>query len=761
MFSGQQYSGFDPRTVPGCQLWLDAADRNTISFSSGTNVSQWRDKSGSSHIFTSSTTNPVLTVQNNITGISFNGNSYFTNTTTSFTLSSRSVFIVAEQTAQSTVHFEGLILLGFSTTIDDYANTGAVVYSGRGSNAVQNTQFGVYTGGGDYNNNFGVYADGPLPRRIYADVFQTNSGSIFVNGASGTTDTTTATPPTATGAVIASRYYTSASYLNQLNGTIYEIIVFNSALTTSQRQQVEGYLAWKWGLQTSIPTAHPYRGNPLAMRIFQPSDINGLALWLDAADASTFSFSSGSNVSQWRDKSGNGRDVTAVVSPTYNSINRALQFDGTSQYLTLASGSFAVGTYFTVFVVEKLQASVANGHYAMIGGTSSTANQALHMRYGGTGTAGDSTVTTGRFAFGGNDLNILNIPAFTTAAVQPIRIWSYMFTPSFRGAYLNGVLFNSDTNNTFLTAWSSPAIGSSFGGQYYNGNLYEIVFHTGTVTTSQRQQVEGYLAAKWGLSTSLPTTQPYFSLRSLPSTPLFVPTTLSNLTMWLDAADSSTVTFSSGSNVNSWNDKSGNGRNMTPPAVGNAPTYTGNALRFSNASSQRLVGAQSSNLITASQYTIFLVGNPISSPSAYVAGYTNAAFYGDTEGYWSLYAMNTNVVGVYNWDGNADLTQQSYTLNTNGLFTTQHASGAITLRINGNTASSTNSGNTTNLTGSFQLGRQWNRSEHLDCSIQEVIIYNTALTTSQVQAVEGYLVWKWGLQRTLPATSHPYKSFRP
>ena len=38
-----------------------------------------------------------------------------------------------------------------------------------------------------------------------------------------------------------------------------------------------------------------------------PTDLpvkNGLALWLDAADDTTFSYSSGTTVSQWRDKSG-------------------------------------------------------------------------------------------------------------------------------------------------------------------------------------------------------------------------------------------------------------------------------------------------------------------------------------------------------------------------------------------------------------------------------------------------------------------------
>jgi hypothetical protein len=37
-----------------------------------------------------------------------------------------------------------------------------------------------------------------------------------------------------------------------------EFITYNTLLTTTQRQQVEGYLAWKWGLNPSLPTTHPY-----------------------------------------------------------------------------------------------------------------------------------------------------------------------------------------------------------------------------------------------------------------------------------------------------------------------------------------------------------------------------------------------------------------------------------------------------------------------------------------------------------------------
>jgi hypothetical protein len=39
---------------------------------------------------------------------------------------------------------------------------------------------------------------------------------------------------------------------------VYEMLGFSSQLTTTQQQQIEGYLAWKWGLQTSLPVSHPY-----------------------------------------------------------------------------------------------------------------------------------------------------------------------------------------------------------------------------------------------------------------------------------------------------------------------------------------------------------------------------------------------------------------------------------------------------------------------------------------------------------------------
>jgi hypothetical protein len=43
-----------------------------------------------------------------------------------------------------------------------------------------------------------------------------------------------------------------------LNGSVNEILVYLGSMTSTQRQTVEGYLAWKWGLQASLPGTHPY-----------------------------------------------------------------------------------------------------------------------------------------------------------------------------------------------------------------------------------------------------------------------------------------------------------------------------------------------------------------------------------------------------------------------------------------------------------------------------------------------------------------------
>jgi len=87
---------------------------------------------------------------------------------------------------------------------------------------------------------------------------------------------------------------------------------------------------------------------------WSPSELTNLYMWYDADDATTFSFSSGTTVSQWRDKSGNDRLLTAGSAERNGTIN------GRSTVLfTPASGHYLSGQVggiarpFTIFLVAQ------------------------------------------------------------------------------------------------------------------------------------------------------------------------------------------------------------------------------------------------------------------------------------------------------------------------------------------------------------------------------------------------------------------------
>ncbi len=81
------------------------------------------------------------------------------------------------------------------------------------------------------------------------------NGASSLNSYNGTVVTGNAGDRNASGLVVGS----SPGPLYELTGSIAEVLVFNSVLTTTERQQVEGYLAWKWGLQANLPSGHPYK----------------------------------------------------------------------------------------------------------------------------------------------------------------------------------------------------------------------------------------------------------------------------------------------------------------------------------------------------------------------------------------------------------------------------------------------------------------------------------------------------------------------
>jgi hypothetical protein len=110
--------------------------------------------------------------------------------------------------------------------------------------------------------------------------------------------------------------------------------------------------------------AVPTYGHQTNAHNFLPTSLLGLSLWFDGSDASSMILS-GSNVTQWNDKSGNGFNATQGVSanqPTLvtNVLNgkSVVRFNGSTNYLSFGSGQVFDDTLgYTLITVFKCTAT--------------------------------------------------------------------------------------------------------------------------------------------------------------------------------------------------------------------------------------------------------------------------------------------------------------------------------------------------------------------------------------------------------------------
>ena len=237
---------FVPTSISGCQLWLDGVDPagTGTSPSNGATVSTWVDKATAKNA-TATGTSTYLTGG----GINFTGSSYFLNQTFSQNLSQRSIFIVFQETTNS--QYAGVFpIIPTPNSGNDQSTS-----TGLSSETTNNTLSFV---GISYFSSVG--SGNPLPKAIYYDSMNGTTGSGYFNGTNATNVTAGYTAGTCSGYGLGGRWQAgsmSGSY--RLNGVIYEILFFNTSLNTLNRQTIEGYLAWKWGIQSSLPSNHPYK----------------------------------------------------------------------------------------------------------------------------------------------------------------------------------------------------------------------------------------------------------------------------------------------------------------------------------------------------------------------------------------------------------------------------------------------------------------------------------------------------------------------
>jgi hypothetical protein len=228
-----------------------------------------------------------------------------------------------------------------------------------------------------------------------------------------------------------------------------------------------------------------------------------LALWLDAEDTASITLN-GSNVSQWSDKSGNGRhatQATAANQPAYDTsaINSKPAIVTNNDALYVAPWA-AVSQPFTRVMLFNPVAITANAHLI------NSAN--INLPAGGASNVADYFNSASTIAqFSGALTNAVPVAINTTY----IRLSQYATTNSI--VYTNGTQTGPANAGAFtiqgmtIGGYSQTGTGAPLGPT--NVRHGEILLIQGVLSTDDRQKLEGYLAWKWGLEANLPANHPY------------------------------------------------------------------------------------------------------------------------------------------------------------------------------------------------------------------------------------------------------------
>jgi hypothetical protein len=391
---------------------------------------------------------------------------------------------------------------------DENATSGFYFHAQNGNN------FAINSGTGQIYVNFGTTAVSntwQMIEGINPDPANSSTMAFYVNGTTRASGSTQSGTTTITKTLhINGRNTTS---LVSYNAYLGELIIFNTALSATNRQTIESYLAQKWGMTASLPVGHPGLTTSVYIQTvalavpkqkissipkttfvsFLPTSIAGCVMWLDAADLTSMTLS-GANVSQWTDKSGSGNSVVQASSGsqpttggTLNGLN-TLYFTGKT--MTYTGITVSAQTVFCIYLNNTFTPygePVAVGPFAFFYAAPS------------------NNVGIGRT--GVTDEVLAN---WSTNGLTTSKYTIYGGTVSVSGSTTSVLYFNGNQVASTTVASSGGSVRYNIGhyGGSTTGYLAEVLIYNSVLSQTNRQTVESYLAQKWGLTANLPAGHP-------------------------------------------------------------------------------------------------------------------------------------------------------------------------------------------------------------------------------------------------------------
>jgi GH35 family endo-1,4-beta-xylanase len=290
----------DPLSFPGCRIWLDAQDSTTLIQNAG-RLERWENKAAP------------------------------TNSAEQGTAASRPVVDGTGVNALSSVYFDGssrslVFQQNIRATPGEYHCF--VVARGVGSGQTFQQIVGSYSGSGTNFTAPNWFLAGPRNADGTAVAFAPQVISV-----------------TGSGHVLQSMTIGRAANaaINHFAGWVAEVIVYDRILYDSEADAIRDYLIERWALPP-----------------FNPLQVSGCRLWLDAQDAATLTLDAG-KVTRWQNKAATGTDAvqaTVARQPNYESTGAdgtrpGVFFDGNDDWLALEQNIRATAGGFQAFVVAS------------------------------------------------------------------------------------------------------------------------------------------------------------------------------------------------------------------------------------------------------------------------------------------------------------------------------------------------------------------------------------------------------------------------
>ena len=239
-------------------LWLDATDETTFTLTVANLVTEWRDKSGNGFHCEQPTlalkpyyspdasdqppTDPAYLGFNLnwLATVDFSSTRFLQCLNWNMTGSQHTFIAFATRTINSSSRLFTQSDAGLDTATGGYIP--ALMTS--------STTIGSYLAGNRATRPISSQ-QGYIFDSVYNGTSVTNRISGEVTGASFTNSVTKTF----------TRYFLNSNTAgaNTSNPLIGEIVVFNRVLTQTEREQMQGYLSWKWGLVSKLPSGHPYK----------------------------------------------------------------------------------------------------------------------------------------------------------------------------------------------------------------------------------------------------------------------------------------------------------------------------------------------------------------------------------------------------------------------------------------------------------------------------------------------------------------------